>query len=62
LLAQEVVTSVLIGPKSLSQLAESVSVLDVSTTDRMIAVRERMNKILDSHELPPLCPFPAQLV
>jgi aryl-alcohol dehydrogenase-like predicted oxidoreductase len=62
LLAQEVVTSVLIGPKSLAQLEESTSVVGVSATDRMIAVRERMNEILDSHELPPLCPFPAQLV
>jgi len=62
LLAREEVTSVLIGPKSLSQLEEAGDALGVVASDRRIALRERMNEILDSHDLPPLCPFPAQLV
>jgi len=62
LLSQEVATSVLIGPKSLSQLAESAGALEALAPDRRIALRGRMNEVLDFHELPPLCPFPAQLV
>jgi aryl-alcohol dehydrogenase-like predicted oxidoreductase len=62
LLSQEVVASVLIGPKSLAQLEESTGALEALAPDSRNALCGRMNEILDSHELPPLCPFPAQLV
>lgn len=62
LLAREEVTSVLVGPKSISQLEESAGVGEALTAQGMRAIRERMNQVLDSHDLPPLCPFPDQLV
>lgn len=62
LLAQEEVASVLIGPKSLSQLEEAAGAVEALAPNRMVAFRERVNEILDAHSLPPLCPFPNQLV
>jgi myo-inositol catabolism protein IolS len=60
--AQESVTSVLMGPKSISQLEESAGAIERMAPADRAAFRERMNAILDSHHLPPLCPFPDQLV
>jgi len=60
--AQEAVTSVLVGPKSISQLQESEEAIERMAPADRAAFRERMNAILDSHDLPPLCPFPDQLV
>jgi aryl-alcohol dehydrogenase-like predicted oxidoreductase len=62
LLARGEVTSVLIGPKSVTQLEESAGVDQVLTGRRMGEIRGRMNQILDSHDLPVVCPFPDQLV
>jgi aryl-alcohol dehydrogenase-like predicted oxidoreductase len=62
LLAREGITSVLVGPKNLSQLEESAGALEALASARRIALRKRMSGILDSHSLPPLCPFPSQLV
>jgi aryl-alcohol dehydrogenase-like predicted oxidoreductase len=62
LLSREEVTSVLIGPKSISQLEESAGVGRALTGRRMSELRERMNQVLDSHNLQALCPFPDQLV
>lgn len=62
LLAQEGVTSVLIGPKNRSQLEESAHVIEATGSQRRIELRKRMNDILERYELPPLCPFPDQLV
>jgi myo-inositol catabolism protein IolS len=62
LLAQETVTSVLVGPKSISQLEESEGAVERMAPADRATLRERMNTILDSHNLPPLCPFPDQLV
>jgi aryl-alcohol dehydrogenase-like predicted oxidoreductase len=62
LLAREEVTSVLIGPKSISQLEESAGFDRVLTPRRMSELREKMNQVLDSRNLPALCPFPDQLV
>lgn len=62
LLAREEVTSVLIGPKSITQLEESAGVDQAVTRQRMSEMRGRMNEILDSRNLPALCPFPDQLV
>jgi aryl-alcohol dehydrogenase-like predicted oxidoreductase len=62
LLAREEVTSVLVGPKSLSQLEEAAGALTNLAPEGRIALRRKMNEILDSYDLPPLCPFPNQLV
>jgi aryl-alcohol dehydrogenase-like predicted oxidoreductase len=62
LLARVEVTSVLIGPKSISQLEESVEIGEKIARTETAALRERMNRILDAHDLPALCPFPDQLV
>jgi myo-inositol catabolism protein IolS len=62
LLAREGVTSVLVGPKNAAQLEESAGALEALRSAQRIALRERMNEILDSHGLPVLCPFPSQLV
>jgi len=62
LLAREEVTSVLIGPKSISQLEASAGVGQALTGRQMSEVRERMNQVLDTRDLPALCPFPDQLV
>jgi aryl-alcohol dehydrogenase-like predicted oxidoreductase len=62
LLAREEVTSVLIGPKSITQLEEWAGVDRVLTGRRMSELRGRMNEILESRALPALCPFPDQLV
>jgi aryl-alcohol dehydrogenase-like predicted oxidoreductase len=62
LLALEEVTSVLIGPKSLSQLEESRGMVEGLTRRGMIELRDRMNRVLDTRDLPPLCPFSNQLV
>jgi aryl-alcohol dehydrogenase-like predicted oxidoreductase len=62
LLVQEEITSVLVGPKTVSQLEDSVAALTVRAPALRPALRERMNAILDSSDLPPLCPFPNQLV
>jgi aryl-alcohol dehydrogenase-like predicted oxidoreductase len=62
LLALEEVTSVLIGPKSISQLEEAAGALENLVPEGRASLRKRMNEILDSHDLPPLCPFPNQIV
>jgi len=62
LLAREEVASVLVGPKTVSQLEESTEALAALQPARRSALRQRMNAILDSGDLPPLCPFPNQLV
>jgi aryl-alcohol dehydrogenase-like predicted oxidoreductase len=62
LAAREEVASVLIGPKTVSQLEESAEALVRLPPARRTALRERMNAVLDSSDLPPLCPNPKQLV
>jgi len=62
LLAQEEVTSVLIGPKDLTQLEEAAFVLGAIAPQHRIELRAHMNDILENRGLPPLCPFPSQLV
>jgi aryl-alcohol dehydrogenase-like predicted oxidoreductase len=62
LLAREEVTSVLVGPKNISQLQDSAEAVEVLAPDDRTALRERMNTILDSRDLPFLCPSPNQLV
>jgi aryl-alcohol dehydrogenase-like predicted oxidoreductase len=62
LLAREEVTSVLIGPKSMAQLEEAAKAAACLAVQQMTELRERMNRVLDAYDLPPLCPFPDQLV
>ncbi|MBN2551677.1 MAG: aldo/keto reductase [Spirochaetales bacterium] len=62
LLAREEVASVLVGPKTESQLDESIEALAALQPAGRSALRHKMNTILDSSDLPPLCPFPDQLV
>jgi aryl-alcohol dehydrogenase-like predicted oxidoreductase len=62
LLARDEIASVLVGPKNISQLEESADAVAVSAPTERKALRERMSAILDSYDLPPLCPFPNQIV
>ncbi|UCF99442.1 MAG: aldo/keto reductase [Spirochaetaceae bacterium] len=62
LLAREEVASVLIGPKTVAQFEESIGALEALASNDRTALREKMNAIIDSHDLPPLCPFQNQLV
>jgi len=62
LLAREELTSVLVGPKSIAQLEESTRAAGALTVRSRAVLREQMDKVLDTHDLPPLCPFPNQLV
>lgn len=61
-LAREEVSSLLVGPKNEKQLAESIEAVGLLTPNERRKLRAEMDKVLDKHNLPPLCPFPEQLV
>ena len=61
-LAREEVASVLVGPKKEKQLNESIRATEALSPDGRAHLREELDRILDRHKLPPLCPSPNQLV
>ncbi len=62
LLARPEVTNVLIGPKTVKQLEESIGALEKTSPEDRVTLRSRMDEVLDRHGLRALCPFPDQLV
>lgn len=61
-LAREEVSSLLVGPKNEKQLAESIEAVSLLTSQQRQKLRVEMDRVLDKHNLPPLCPFPEQLL
>jgi len=62
LLTKDAVSTVLVGPKNGSQLAEVADTLDLLEPEGRQRLRREMDGVLDRHDLPHLCPFPNQLV
>jgi aryl-alcohol dehydrogenase-like predicted oxidoreductase len=61
-LAREEVASVLVGPKNEKQLAESIEAAGALSPAERGELRKDLDGVLHRHNLPPLCPFPDQLV
>lgn len=61
-LARQEVATVLMGPKNREQLLESLRALEAVPGEKRPGLRAEMDRVLDKHALPPLCPFSDQLV
>jgi myo-inositol catabolism protein IolS len=62
LLARPEVTNVLVGPKSAAQLDEALIAFEKTSPEDRVELRNRMDQVLDSHDIEALCPFPDQSV